>query len=345
MPLTRLRSRLPAFIRFGGRLSIAASQIFVVALLAWQVLRHYPGDRWLAIRLGSYFAPWFFMALLPAFVIAWLGQRRRLMGAIGLLLLIFGASYGPLLTPRLAQVKAENTTNELRVMTFNVHYANRNAQSIADLIHVEKPDLIAIQELTDELALLLLPQLAAEYPDYVVADSPGFSKALLSRYPLAAPSGPTEVWCGLPAVVDTPGGHVVVWNVHPVPAVRQDGWERQHQALIALIQEIERENRPLIVLGDFNTTDQAENYRLVATRLTDVHRVVGRGFGFTFPEPDVLAWMPWYAQPFKMVSPVVRIDHIFVSEHFAPQETHVISKGYGSDHRPVVATLRFRDSP
>jgi endonuclease/exonuclease/phosphatase family metal-dependent hydrolase len=42
-----------------------------------------------------------------------------------------------------------------------------------------------------------------------------------------------------------------------------------------------------------------------------------------------------------MMSPMVRIDYIFVSEHFIPQETHVLPSGYGSDHRPVVAMLRF----
>jgi endonuclease/exonuclease/phosphatase family metal-dependent hydrolase len=46
-------------------------------------------------------------------------------------------------------------------------------------------------------------------------------------------------------------------------------------------------------------------------------------------------------QPFRMITPLFRIDHIFVNHHFVPQETHVIPSGFGSGHRPVVATLRF----
>jgi endonuclease/exonuclease/phosphatase family metal-dependent hydrolase len=42
-----------------------------------------------------------------------------------------------------------------------------------------------------------------------------------------------------------------------------------------------------------------------------------------------------------LLGPVVRIDHVFVNEHFAPQEIHVAPGEYGSDHWPVVATLRF----
>jgi vancomycin resistance protein VanJ len=88
-------------------------------------------------------------------------------------------------------------------------------------------------------------------------------------------------------------------------------------------------------LGDFNTTDQTENYRLVAEQLTDVHWAVGRGFGFTFPD------LRRYGADSPLIGPVVRIDHIFVSQHFTPQEIHVIPSGHGSDHLPVVATLRF----
>ena len=44
---------------------------------------------------------------------------------------------------------------------------------------------------------------------------------------------------------------------------------------------------------------------------------------------------------FALVAPVVGIDHIFVSAHFTAQEIHIIPESYGSDHRPVVATLGF----
>jgi endonuclease/exonuclease/phosphatase family metal-dependent hydrolase len=103
----------------------------------------------------------------------------------------------------------------------------------------------------------------------------------------------------------------------------------------AVAEMAEEDGGPLVVMGDFNTTDQTENYGLVADKLTDVHWSVGRGFGFTFPD------LRRYGADSPVVGPVVRIDHIFVSEHLTPQETHVIPSGHGSDHRPVVATLRF----
>jgi endonuclease/exonuclease/phosphatase family metal-dependent hydrolase len=343
MNLTQLRLLLSRSTPFVGRLSIAAVQVWVIILLTWHVLRLYPGDRWLFVRLGSYFAPWLLLTLLPALVIALLGRCRWLAGGVLLLMLIFGMHYGPLLTPRLSQAKAGGGADVLRVMTFNVHYSNHNAPGIADLIRAESPDVIAMQEMSEGLQLLLLPELAAEYPYYLVDNSWGLPMVLISRYPLTVQPKLPETPRAQLATVETPNGPVAVWNVHPSPAVKQGGWEAQKHALTAVGRAIESESRPLVVLGDFNTTDQAENYRLIANHLTDVHHTVGRGFGFTFPEPDVVSRMSGAMRFFDKVSPIVRIDHVFVSKHFIPEETHVIPSGYGSDHRPVMATLRFAD--
>jgi endonuclease/exonuclease/phosphatase family metal-dependent hydrolase len=337
---TTLHRFSTSLIRLIGRLSIAAAQVLAFILTVWLLLRLYPGDRWLLVRLGSYFAPWLLMTLFPALIIALLGKRRWLTGFILLLTLVIGMNYIFLLTPKLSRAQAQNHSHLLRVMTFNVHYANRDATAIANLIATENPDIIALQEMTPGLAVLLYPKLAAEYPHHLTGEGTGFEKVLVSRYPLTALPKPPEAWGGLLGQVQTPNGPVVVWNLHPPPAVKQNGWQAQQQTLAAIAQEIKGEIRPLIVLGDFNTTDQAENYRLIANHLTDVHWAVGRGLGFTFPEPDVIS-RAGYGQLLKRVSPVVRIDHIFVNKHFDPQETHVVSHGFGSDHRPVVATLRL----
>jgi vancomycin resistance protein VanJ len=125
--------------------------------------------------------------------------------------------------------------------------------------------------------------------------------------------------------------------------VGRHSWDAQRQILAGVASAVNGEERPLIVLGDFNTTPQAENFDLLANRLTDVHQAAGRGFGFTFPEPAALAALPWYLQPARLLAPVVRIDHILVNDRFMPLESYVVPAGYGSDHRPVVATVRFVD--
>jgi endonuclease/exonuclease/phosphatase family metal-dependent hydrolase len=44
-----------------------------------------------------------------------------------------------------------------------------------------------------------------------------------------------------------------------------------------------------------------------------------------------------------LLTPVVRIDHVLVNDRFAPLESYKVPAGYGSEHRPVAATLRFVD--
>lgn len=329
-----LRLSLLSGIQLLGRLAVAAAWVFAVGLAVWNMLRLYPGDRWLLVRLGNYFAPWLFMALVPALFVALLARRPWLARIVTLLSLVFVVRYWPVLVPRLPLVRAEAGNAELRVMTFNVNYANRNAPGIASLIRAESPDVVAFQELSGDLAVLLRAELAREYPYFLFDRSMGLT-GLISRYPLAAQSVPPAVWHTRRATVETPGGPVTIWNVHLATAISQRGWEFQKEMAAAVAEEIEREAGPLIVLGDLNTTDQTENYRLIASQLSDVHWAVGQGFGFTFP--DTRRYMP--DRPW--LGPVVRIDHVFVSKHFTPREIHVVPAGYSSDHRPVVATMRF----
>jgi vancomycin resistance protein VanJ len=92
---------------------------------------------------------------------------------------------------------------------------------------------------------------------------------------------------------------------------------------------IEQETDPVIVVGDFNSTQHHWVYRHISRSLTDAHRAAGSGFGWTFPAHR----------------PLVRIDHVLVSGAWAVVRTHVSSHHATSDHRPVVTRLRWRGTP
>ena len=342
--MTQLKIQLVKFAKTISKSTLIITQLFVIAILAWHVLCFYPGDSWLPVRLGSYFAPWFFMGMIPALIVAMWRRRRWLIGATLVALLLFASPYSYLFTPRPQPVSAETNADQLKVMTFNVHYSNRDTEDIAGLIRAEKPDIIALQEVTEVLADSLLPALASDYPHTLFDNSWGLPLVLLSRYPLQAQPRLSKVQRSSQAIAETPNGNITIWNVHNFVTIDQVGWESQKRTLNAITQDIGAKDNPVIVLGDFNTTDYAGNYELVTNHLTDVHKVIGRGFGFTYPETDVLdkiPWSPWYVHLLRLAQPIFRIDYIFVSDHFVPLETHVISNGFGSDHRPVVATLRI----
>ena len=80
MKLSQIHPTLRPLSHFLGRLSLAAVQILILGTFAWLGLRWYPGDRWLPIRLGNYFAPWLLLALFPALAMILLARRRRWAG-------------------------------------------------------------------------------------------------------------------------------------------------------------------------------------------------------------------------------------------------------------------------
>jgi vancomycin resistance protein VanJ len=341
-------TRLYLFVtRFSQRLIIAATQIFVLGVLSWHILRFYPGDRWYLVRLGSYFAPWLMMALVPFLSVALLGRRLKLATLALVAMLLFIGRYAYLFLPRPAI--ADNSAASLKIMTFNVNYNNRKAQEISELIRKENPDVIAFQELTKKLAVPLEAELGTDYPyslsgDIIVTRGGGSAVAIASRYPLTKAVKSLESQRVVQAIVQTPEGAINLWNIHPVVAVSSERWQIQRDIIEVVAGEVARSEGPVIVVGDFNTTDQAENYALLGDQLKDSYQVAGRGFGFTFP---VLSSRPsrdqsWRTQLLYLLAPVVRIDHILVSSHFSVQEIHIIPDNLGSDHRPVVATLQLK---
>lgn len=89
---------------------------------------------------------------------------------------------------------------------------------------------------------------------------------------------------------------------------------------------LERETLPVILTGDFNSTVHHWEYRHLARGLRNAFTVRGREWGATY-----------HAR-----LPLVRIDHILVSPEWEVIEAHVPEAHAFSDHRPVVARLRWR---
>ncbi len=135
--LTQLHTRAQLTVKLFWRLLLASIHILAVTVIAWYGLRIYPGDLWMPVRLANYFAPWLFIALIPAFFVVFVGRRRRLVGTMMALITLMTIHYWPLLIPPQAQVYADSYADEFRVMTFNVNFNNRNATGIAELVQAQ----------------------------------------------------------------------------------------------------------------------------------------------------------------------------------------------------------------
>lgn len=236
----------------------------------------------------------------------------------------------------------------LKAMTANLLKINtRQVGKIIGAIIAESPDVVALQELKAEHAQAIDTLLADAYPHRLLSpgkDSEGMG--LLSRYPfldsaehIVAPgANPTQT-----ARIEINGRSVWMVNSHPrIPDLHlchQAGVRypcglsttKRRADVEGIIQLAQRLGGDAILLGDFNLTDQCEEYGLLTAQWADAYRVAGKGPGLTYP-----VGRPFFGlhSPF----PLFRIDYLFYPPTWRPLRAHTGAMP-GSDHRYLVVEL------
>jgi vancomycin resistance protein VanJ len=269
------------------------------------------------------------VVLVPGLLVAGLARRIRLVATLALPTILIGLNFAPLFLPRFNYALASNTT--LKVMSYNVLYRNHDLAAIVSIIRQEQPDILLLQEVTPTIADTLqgLQPNDPANPLYF-AYAPQIGQAIVSRYPLTSLETAPTKGRTQKVRVHTPYGTINVWNLHlAVPAP----WKRQYAQVSALIEDMQQVDGPLLIGGDFNTTYGSEVYGLINRNLQNAHRQAGWGFGFTFPaHAPRLKGVP-------ILTPIVRIDHIFHDSHFFTRDAYTLQTAGGSDHLPVAAEL------
>jgi vancomycin resistance protein VanJ len=293
-------------------------------------MRWWPGDRFFPVRLGNYFMPWLLVSLIPTLLIAGLARRTRLVVTLTISTVLISLNVAPLFLPSPGLALASRTP--FKVMSYNIWGHNHDGAAIAKVIRQEQPDILLLQELGSASGQTLKAELTDLYPDsdLYFAYEPAMRQAIVSRYPLKPMAGTYHTGRTQKVIVYAPDGPIMVWNVHPAQPLH---WSLHYRQMVALAEDIATINSPFIVGGDFNTTDQSEVYQLINQHLDNAHWEAGWGFGFSFPAhtPEI--------RGIPIPTPVVRIDHIFHSDHFVVHNARTLSKSGGSDHFPVVAEL------
>lgn len=323
--------RLPFVAAF--RLILLGLWLFGLGVLVWLPLRLWPGDDFLPVQLGNYIMPWLLLGLLPGVLVAVMARRRWLSLVLAAPALIICASYAPLFLPRIPPALADNSQH-LKVMSFNVWRLNENLDQVAGLVEHENPEVLLLQEVSPQMAQQVQTYWQAAMPDsrlYLETDAYS-QQAIISRHPLSRIDSSYREGRALKVLVETPAGPVQVWNVHTSQPI---AWRYHQREFTALTNALPHTTGPLIVGGDFNTTDQSEMYGLINQYLRNAHWDAGWGFGFSFPA-DV--------RPLRRVripTPLIRIDHVFYNDYFFARSARTLSNSGGSDHFPIVAEFIF----
>lgn len=306
----------------------------------------------------------------------WHRRWARVLLAVGLLFLI-AVRFGP----RLAAWQQTASEEEgLRIMSFNVPHSSApdapTIDAVGRLVSRAAPDVLAVQE-----SFLRTPQRSAEVRyasptlQQLLADMsytpPGslpqgttIQQPVLGRLSLDTlevhslpPSGETEArsrftrtrfrWQGRPVVLYNLHLHTIgttkPWEklaeggFHPsawrsILRTYRDGALRRAQQARLIRRSIEREPHPVLVVGDFNSTRHQWAYRHIAQGLQNALTQRGRGWNGTFPAER----------------PLVQIDHVLAGPEWAVTTARVPTLSgneAASDHRPVIAQLRWEDAP
>jgi len=239
----------------------------------------------------------------------------------------------------------------LTAMTFNLHGENRNAEGVMAAILEADADVVALQEVGQAIGTQLRERLAEAYPHTTFTFRSGWGGlAVFSRYPITPGSGWLEpISRGNPQalILRTPFGDVDLVNLHN-PSLPRDpsDWPvdipiavAEREAVSRSIAEFARaSNRPLLVMGDFNTTERSAAYDILTGALRDAWREAGFGLGSTFPGG------PRSPTPYDLRLPwwLIRIDYVFHSDAFEATGARIGQWDGQSDHRPVVAVLAWR---
>ncbi|MEM7798954.1 MAG: endonuclease/exonuclease/phosphatase family protein [Chloroflexota bacterium] len=221
-------------------------------------------------------------------------------------------------------------------MTFNLGWRVSTAADLSAAIADQQPDILALQELSLQEAAQFRQDLSTLYP-YQILDPNVGSVGLLSQFPINRytwinpPSGRRI----LHAEIALEDQLLQLFVIHfSTPSFERDRSQRLPYGLTEehlnresdfLLDVISNIEGSVLILGDFNMSDQSRAYSKITARYNDAFNAVGWGAGFTFPNDIQVGPVPIFA-------PIVRIDYAFYSDTLAAVSSDVRCISNLSDH-------------
>ncbi len=325
-------------------LLIGATLIYCIGLLTLAALwaATAPQPWWLAI--ANVFALLLFAPLLLCIPAALFVRSWWMRGAVAAALVLFLALFGTHFLPRSVP---PSSGAAIRVMTFNQLFTNKRVADIIREIRAQDADVVGLQEFSEQTAEALKTELIGEYPYQFLQPGNQNGLGLISRYPFLT-QGIDESQHGQRVTIQLEGQTVTIISLHltapsieshrsrrlfALPIITGYDTSAPNRQIDRLLAGIEAIDGPLIIMGDFNTSDREPHYAKLAAVMHDAFRETNWGLGFTFPDHKRIGSLRF---PF----PLVRIDYVWSKGGALPAAAHVECNNTGADHCFLVADLR-----
>ena len=321
-----------------------ATLLYVVPLLIILTANILGPEDWWPTGFNVYLPQWIWLLplllLLPWY--AW--QARR---ALWLPLLLGALVVGPIMGLSVHPFHHAPPSDKsdkgirLRVMTYNIKWAKRDAEAIARDIQKNKPDVMLLQD----SANVVISGRGKFLEGWNVQTSGQYTIA--SHFPLSDVEGR---WISYPernhhvmrCVLNVKGREIVLYSCHLVsPRFGLAAMKHPRAGLNLLksnmafrirksqklAEHVRGETLPTLLTGDLNAPAQAIVCKnLFAAGLEDAFSAAGNGYGYTYGETTKVGWSYF------------RIDHIMTSHQWQVLDCWV-GNDAGSDHCPVFADL------
>jgi endonuclease/exonuclease/phosphatase (EEP) superfamily protein YafD len=214
------------------------------------------------------------------------------------------------------------------VVTANVQYGNHDSRRFLDWLARHPADLVVVQEVTASWAAELSRLEAYPYRALLVRED-AYGIGVLSRWPLGSVQPEDFAGDGLPSIAgraQLAGRSLRFMGLHTHWPVSPGLARARDRALDSAAGSLTAGDGPAVMLGDLNATAFSPAYEnfLRASGMRDV--ALGS------------RWEPTWMAGFWPLA--LRIDHVFVSPGLCVEAAEV-GPAIGSDHRPVLARLRF----
>jgi endonuclease/exonuclease/phosphatase family metal-dependent hydrolase len=247
-----------------------------------------------------------------------------------------------------SQIQDLKLDNKFKVLTYNIRYANgsKDLRALEDFIIKQDVDIAFFQEIYTRQWRSKETFLADRYN--AVFDLVGIS----SKYPIINKQKIILPDNGYACLADIQKGQNIIrcisiylepmflnksiFKIKKVDEAKDKtkivtekltvGFKKHEVQIDLLSKYIKDSPYPVIVCGDFNSVPLSFEYFALKENLVDVFEISGRGLGMTFYD---------YFYP-------IRIDYIFTSKDFIPQDSFVNKEAAFSDHYPVSAVLQLK---
>ena len=286
-----------------------------------------------------------FLPAVPLLFLALLLRHNRYIYIAMVPVLVFLVFFYPSLKPQIVHAYEKPV---LRIATYNILNSNRDVRSILSVIQQADSDVLAIQELTEDVKPNVLERLVESYPYYSVGTQVrGGTTAIFSKLPLTKVA---EIDFGIdrPAVVATAsfkGREITVASAHLNPiyyalhnrpvsdmprAIQQYIWDQNKQAklLIDVLQDYESD---AFVLGcDCNSRETTSTNKILEHFFTDAAKVIGWGLGSTPVANSIHE------------HDLNRIDYLWYAGVLKTKGVYRIIDSGGSDHQLVFSDFNWQ---